>query len=108
MPYIIGYDPDYDDAVAVLAMALSFIALAQVYSLIEARVDHPESHRAVSLPMWVLTVLSNIMWLFYGFMYRSYTLVISSVLAGVWATWVVCLLIKYRYLDDKGYDKVDE
>jgi uncharacterized protein with PQ loop repeat len=100
MPYVIAYDPNYDDSVAVLAMVLSFTALAQVHSLITTRTPHPESYRAVSMAMWVLSVVSNIMWLFYGFMYRSYTLVISSVLAGCWAGWVVGLLIKYRYDDD--------
>jgi uncharacterized protein with PQ loop repeat len=108
MPYIFAYNPDYDDTVAVFAVALSFLALLQVYSLISTRVPHPEAHRAVSLVMWMFSVTSNIMWLFYGIMYRSYTLVVSSVLAGIWAGWVVLFLVKYRYMDEDGYKDVDD
>jgi uncharacterized protein with PQ loop repeat len=105
MPYVFDYNPEFDETVAAFSMALSFLPLAQVYSLIKARgSDQPASHRAVSLFLWILTVFTNLMWLFYGVMYRTYTLVIESAIAAVFCCWVVLLLIKYRYEDKDGYD----
>jgi uncharacterized protein with PQ loop repeat len=107
MPYSTPYSQEFDDAVAISSIPLSLIALTQVYSMWRAQQQNPESHKAVSMTTWLLTVIVNVIWVFDGMMHRSYTIFVTNgIQAGV-ALWVVLLLLKYRhfYCDERPYTR---